>query len=157
MITSPYVFGIKILSSELESLMSDVEKHASAIVQNSDSIKTTVKNAVPRMKGDFNVDICENDFEIIVVADIPGAEKENVSVNLLNDKTLSIKTKFDESTQDCRGTYHLRERRCEAGERTIILPKAVSSEGAKASFKNGIMEITLPKTQKETGISIPVE
>ncbi|MDO5845133.1 MAG: Hsp20/alpha crystallin family protein [Methanocorpusculum sp.] len=154
---TPYAFSFGFLGSEIDSLLSEMEQRASALVPSSDSIKTAVKNAVPRFMGDFNVDICENDSDIIVVADIPGVEKENISVNLLNENTLVIKTKFDNVVENTQGTYHLRERRCEAGERTIVIPKAVTSDGAKASFKNGIMEITLPKTEKDNGTSIQIE
>lgn len=154
---TPYVFSFGLLGSELDSLFAEMEQRASALVPSTDNIKSAVKNVVPRIMGDFNVDICENDTDIVVVADIPGAEKENVSVNLLNENTLVIKTKIDNVVEDNQGTYHLRERRCEAGERTIILPKSVTSDGAKASFKNGIMEVSLPKTQKDTGTQILIE
>mgnify|MGYP001768003363 CR=1 FL=1 len=105
------------------------------------------------------MDLCETPGEIIITCDLPGIEKEDVSVKLLNESSLLIKTKYDRevSQTDASGIYHLRERRTGAGERIIHLPAEVSAKGAKASFKNGIVEITLQKTAQDIGVPIDIE
>ena len=153
----PFSFGT--LGSELDTFFSEMEGRAENLASRSESLKTIAKNAVPRITGDFHVDLCETPGEIIITCDLPGIEKEDVSVKLLNESSLLIKTKYDRevSQTDASGIYHLRERRAGAGERVIRLPAEVSAEVAKASFKNGIMEITLQKTAQDTGVPIDIE
>ncbi|MDO9522092.1 MAG: Hsp20/alpha crystallin family protein [Methanocorpusculum sp.] len=154
-----YPFSFGTIGSELDTFFSEMEERAESFASHSDSIKTMAKNAIPRITGDFYVDLCETPSEIIITCDLPGIEKEDVSVKLLNETTLQIKTKYDRdvSNTDASGIYHLRERRSGAGERIIRLPVEVIAEGAKASFKNGIMEITLPKSVKDPGVPIEIE
>ena len=151
-----YPFNFGSIGSDIDEFFSEMEQRLNT---NSDSIKSAVKNVVPRITGDFHVDLCETDSSIIVTCDLPGIEKEDISVKLLNDNTLQIKTKYesDDTKTDEAGTYHMRERRNGAGQRTIRLPADVAKEGVKASFKNGIMEITLPKVVKEDGVIINIE
>ncbi len=153
----PLSFGT--LGSELDTLFSEMEERAETLAARSESLKTIAKNAVPRLTGDFHVDLCETPTEIIITCDLPGIEKQDVSVKLLNETSLQIKTTYDRevSKTDSSGIYHLRERRSGSGERIIHLPAEVLSEGAKASFKNGIMEITLPKAVKDPGVPIEIE
>jgi len=151
-----YPFNFGSIGSDIDEFFSEMEQRLNT---NSDSIKSAVKNVVPRITGDFHVDLCETDSSIIVTCDLPGIEKEDISVKLLNDNTLQIKTKYesDDTKTDEAGTYHMRERRNGAMQRTIRLPADVAKEGVKASFKNGIMEITLPKVVKEDGVIINIE
>ncbi|MDO5845292.1 MAG: Hsp20/alpha crystallin family protein [Methanocorpusculum sp.] len=152
----PYGFSFSSIGSEIDALFSEMEARAAECIPQSRSIKTAVKNAVPRITGNFHVDMCETENEIIIVCDLPGVEKSDVSIRLINPTTLVIKT--DIITESItNGTYHLQERRAESGQRTIILPAKVNPEEAKASFRNGIMEITLPKAEPEEGIKIAVE
>lgn len=153
----PFSFGT--LGSELDTFFSEMEGRAENLVSRSESLKTIAKNTVPRITSDIHIDLCETPAEIIITCDLPGIEKEDVSVKLLNESSLLIKTKYDRevSQTDACGIYHLRERRSGAGERIVRLPAEVSAEGAKASFKNGIVEITLQKTAQDDGIPIDIE
>jgi len=154
---SPFSFGT--LGSELDTLFSEMEERAENLASRSESLKTIAKNAVPRITGDFHIDLCETPAEIIITCDLPGIAKQDVSVKLLNETSLQIKTTYERavSETDASGVYHLRERRSGSGERIIHLPAEVIAEGAKASFKNGIMEITLPKAVKDPGVPIEIE
>lgn len=154
---SPFSFGT--LGSELDALFSEMEERAENLASRSESLKTIAKNAVPRITGDFHVDLCETPTEIIITCDLPGIEKQDVSIKLLNETSLQIKTTYDQevSETDVSAIYHLRERRSGLGERIIHLPAEVSAEGAKASFKNGIVEITLQKAVKDPGVPIEIE
>ena len=156
MALTPYPFSFGDLGSRLDELISGVEKQASGFVPRTEAIRTVVKNTVPHLTGNFNVDVYENENDIVVLCDLPGFEKEQISVRLVNETTLSVTTEAG-SAEDVFGTCHLRERRLDAGKRTIILPAAVSTDGARATFKNGIMEIILPKINQDLGTSIPIE
>lgn len=165
MILDPYAINFGYLGTSLDLLLSELREHAANYIpttenikNNAEIVKSNVVNTVPRIIGDFNVDLCETDSSIIVVCDIPGVDKDNISVKLLNENTLNIETKCDNSADEYTlGRYHLRERRTESGHRTIRLPVGVTAEGARASFKNGIMEVTLPKLEVDKGVSIEIE
>lgn len=158
----PYQFNFTSLGSELDSLFAEMEARASALMNQSgvSALPAAVKSGNYCMFGsDFHVDLCENENEIIVVTDLPGIAKENISVKLLNPETLLIRTEQQMQAEEegAEGTYHLRERKLGSMQRSIHLPAAVKSEGAKASFKNGVMEITLQKDTAEEGTSIDIE
>lgn len=92
-----------------------------------------------------SVDVYEKDNQIVVTAEIPGMSKKDVEVDL-TDSTLTIRgTKKKEEEIKDKGYYHS-ERSYGAFARTISLPAEVKAEGAKASFKEGVLEVRLPKT-----------
>ncbi len=156
MAITPYTFSFGSLGSSIDSLITEMEARAFAAVPKPETIKTTVKNTVPRITGNFNVDVTEVDDALIVTCDLPGFEKSDVSIRLINPETLVIKTQVCSETV-FTGTYHLRERRTDAGQRTILLPMGVTAEGAKATFRNGILELVLPKVKPEEGEEIQIE
>ena len=157
----PYQFSFTSLGNELDSLFAEMEARACALMNQSgaSTLPAAVKSGNYSVFGsDFHVDLCENENEIIVVTDLPGVEKENISIKLLNPETLMIRTEQQSETEEgTEGTYHLRERKAGSMQRDIHLPAAVQAEGAKASFKNGVMEITLQKEKAEEGTSITIE
>ena len=157
-----YHFNFTSLGSELDSLFAEMEARATSLMNQSwaSALPAAVKSGKYCIFGsDFHVDLCENENEIIVVTDLPGIAKENISVKLLNPETLLIRTEQQMQAEEERaeGTYHLRERKLGSMQRSIHLPVAVKPEGAKASFKNGVMEITLLKDTAEEGTSIDIE
>ncbi|MDR3102177.1 MAG: Hsp20/alpha crystallin family protein [Methanocalculaceae archaeon] len=108
---------------------------------------------------DFHVDLCKNRNDIIVVTDPPSISKEDISIHLLNPETLIIKIEQHaelERTGEKR-IYHLRECRLGSMQRCIHLPAAVKTEREKASFKNGVMELTLQKGKAVGDINIDIE
>lgn len=160
----PYQFNFGTLGNEIDALFAEMEARASTLMSQaagSAALPGKVRcSSLPGFDNDFHIDVCENENDIIVVTDLPGIEKEDISVKLLNPETLLIKTEQHETCEniDDAGTYHIRERRLGSMQRSIRLPAAVETEGAKASFKNGVMEIRLPKVQKtEVGVDIRIE
>lgn len=114
--------------------------------------------------GGFQVDVTEDENGVIVTADMmPGIEKENISMELVSPRALEItcerkeeremKSAEDEET----GKYFLHERRYGSMSRVVPLPKAVNPEGAKASFRNGVLEVRLPVSALETQRRIAIE
>jgi HSP20 family protein len=101
-------------------------------------------------------DIIETDDSIIVNLVLPGIKKEDVKINLTENK-LKVKAKF-EFEQKMGGSYvTLADRRSGMIRRTVRLPKKVIVEEAKAEFKNGILKVEIPKQEKEEGINIEIE
>jgi HSP20 family protein len=111
---------------------------------------------VPAVR-DFRVDVRDHEDEVIVVADLPGVEKENVSVRLIDPQHLEIMSVRRGETEEEARDFFMRERVYGQMSRTVMLPAEVIEEGAAASFKNGVLEVRLKKAPVETGTTIPID
>ncbi len=101
------------------------------------------------------VDVYETDQDLVVKAELPGVKKENLEVSI-RDNALYIKGEKKEEKEEKTETYHRVERVYGRFERTIPLPTDVKLESAKAEFKDGVLEIRIPKAEgaKEKKIEI---
>jgi HSP20 family protein len=107
---------------------------------------------------DFRVDVLEHDNEVIVTVDLmPGVGKEDISLGLPNPRALEISVEKKTEEEKEAENYYLRERSYGAARRIVPLPADVTIEGAKASFRNGVLEVHLKKTGKEAGKKISIE
>jgi HSP20 family protein len=112
---------------------------------------------MPALRGEFRVDVREHDDEIIVVADLPGVEKEDVTISLVNPSTLEISSEKKAEKEEKEEGYYMRERVYGSLCRTVALPHDVTDAGSTASFKNGVLEIRLKKTEVQRGSVIKLE
>ncbi len=95
---------------------------------------------------------------LVVRADVPGLEPKDIEVSLLHD-VLSIKGERKSEKEVKREDYLRREVSYGAFERRMSLPQGAATDKVKASFKNGVIEITIPLA-KEIGakrIALEVE
>ena len=94
------------------------------------------------------VDIYEEGKEVVVKAEIPGMKKSDISVDIDENRITISGEKKQEKKVD-KKDYHRVE--CSYGSfcRSFRLPDTVNSDKAKASFKDGILEIRIPKSGKE--------
>ena len=93
------------------------------------------------------VDIFEEGNDVVVKAELPGMKKEDLDVNLTDDTiTVSGEKKKEEKIE--KKDYYRVERSYGSFTRSFRLPKEVQSDKAKASFKDGILEIRVPKTEE---------
>ena len=102
------------------------------------------------------VDVKEEDNNVIVTADMPGINKDDVDITVRDD-TLEINAKRSEESETEEKGYYRHERTYRAFSRTIPLPASVNEEGASAKLENGVLKITLPKTEEEKESKIKVE
>lgn len=93
------------------------------------------------------VDLIDRDEEILVRAEVPGVEKNDLNVDL-SGQLLTIHGERRHEEKEEEGEYFRAEIARGAFTRTIRLPEDVELEKAKAEFKDGILEIHLPKTHK---------
>ena len=92
-----------------------------------------------------NVDVIERDKEMVVRAEIPGVKKEDLEVSLSENRlTIKGSTRHEETKEE-EGKYTRRELSRGSFSRTVTLPSDVDGEKAKAEFKDGVLEMTLPK------------
>lgn len=104
----------------------------------------------------FDVDIYEDADNVIVKAEIPGMNKEDISVSLTED-TVTISGKKAEEKKVEKENYFRKEIRTGSFSRSFTLPCAVDKEKVKATYKNGILEIVLPKFEKEKEKEVKIE
>lgn len=101
------------------------------------------------------IDVCETDEEITVFADIPGVEKENIKLNATED---SLEIKAEKKEEEVKKVeYELRERKYLGFYRLINLPTKVDASKAKATYRNGVLEVRLPKIEAAKRVDVPVE
>jgi HSP20 family protein len=102
------------------------------------------------------VDLIERDNEVLVRAELPGVRKEEISISLTAD-SITIQAQSRQEEVDEKGDYRRREIRSNSFSRSLALPSEVDSEAAKASFKDGVLEISLPKAAVARGRQVPID
>jgi HSP20 family protein len=102
------------------------------------------------------LDLSETKDAYMIKAEIPGVEQKDLSVSL-QDQTLTIKGEKHKEKEEKDEKYHRIERSWGEFTRSIMLPGAAETEKVDATFKNGVLTITLPKTQAAKGTTIPVK
>ena len=108
----------------------------------------TRNNSVKVMK----TDIQEKDDKYILDMDLPGYDKEDIKAQLKDGYlTISAQKNTSNDEKDEEGNYIRRERYCGKCSRSFYVGDSIKEEDIKASFNNGILELTFPKEvpQKE--------
>ncbi|GAB4352514.1 MAG: hypothetical protein Kow0099_36740 [Candidatus Abyssubacteria bacterium] len=93
------------------------------------------------------VNVVETKDDIVITADLPGLTEKDIEVTILGD-TLTIKGEKKREEKQEEVSYHIFERSYGAFQRRIWLPAQVKDDKAKASFKNGVLEIRVPKKEE---------
>jgi HSP20 family protein len=91
------------------------------------------------------VDIYDTDEALILKAELPGFAKDDVSVEL-KDNTLTLKGQRKHETEMKDEQYVRRERMYGGFQRTFMLPSPVDQEKVTATYKDGVLELRLPKS-----------
>jgi HSP20 family protein len=102
------------------------------------------------------IDVWAGETGLKLFAEIPGVEKTDLEVTVVDD-TLTLKGSRAPEALAQGESYHRRERGTGKFVRTIQLPFKVESDDVKASFKNGVFEIELPRAKSELPRKIAVE
>jgi len=102
-----------------------------------------------------SVDIFEEKGDMVIKAEIPGMNKEDVNVSITeNTVTISGEKKQEEKVE--KKDYYRVERNYGSFCRSFQLPENVDSDKAKASFKGGVLEVRLPKTKEGKQKKVPI-
>lgn len=111
------------------------------------SLTASKKSAQVKDEGHLTVDVYQTDDDIVIRSTIAGAKIEDIDIQVTKD-TITIKgTRKAEEQVHTEGFFH-RELYWGAFSRAVILPVDVDPEGARASYKNGILTVRLPKLEK---------
>ena len=104
--------------------------------------------AAQNFVGNVNVDILQNDKFVMVKADLPGMEKDKIDIVLDNERFLKISGAREIiKSQESPGVFK-QERFSGNFSKAVELPCEVMSTGINATYKDGVLEITIPKKVK---------
>lgn len=137
---------------ELENYFNKLQRHGQWPAAGSDSGELTIPDWSPK------VDIKETNESYLIKAELPGVDKKNVSVTLEHDVlTIRGEKRFEKEFDDEK-THRVE---CSYGSfvRSFSLPEAVEDEHVTAKFKDGILNLVIPKSSsaKQKSIEINVE
>ena len=94
-----------------------------------------------------SLEMSETKDNFVVKAEVPGIDVKDIGISLTGD-VLTIKGEKRQEKEEKEEDYHLVERSYGSFSRSVRLPAEVESDRIKASYKNGILNITLPKSEK---------
>lgn len=105
-----------------------------------------------------SVDVKESEGEFTIRAELPGVEEKDIEVTVTGD-SVTIKGEKNEEKEDKGESYYYMERSYGSFNRVIPLSAETDADKAQASFKNGVLNITIPKSQaaKEKGTKVPIK
>lgn len=102
------------------------------------------------------IDMYETDREVVVRAELPGIDPKDVDISI-SGNVLSLKGESKLEREVNEKDYYRRELRYGAFSRSITLPVDVKAEGAKATFRHGILEVRIPKAEEALPKTIKIE
>ncbi|MFK4477518.1 Hsp20/alpha crystallin family protein [Bacillus sp. RC206] len=103
----------------------------------------------------FPVDLYEVGDELVVTAELPGIQKEQIQIEIQSEYLkVSVKEDILEETEEVQTShnYYRRERSISEASRIIKLPYLINKKATKASYQNGVLEIRAPKLPQQHDI-----
>jgi HSP20 family protein len=102
-----------------------------------------------RQAADFGLplDVSENEDNFVIKASVPGVNPEDIEVTV-NGDVLTIRGEMKQEQEKNNERYHMRERRFGTFARSVSLPAAVKADQVEAEYHNGVLMLTLPKTEE---------
>lgn len=102
------------------------------------------------------VDLRETDKELILSATLPGMEKDDIDIDVTSDRiTISGERKVEEEKPG--ESYHLRQQSYGAFNVSYALPAEIKPDNVKATYRNGILEVTMPKAEVREAKKVTIE
>ena len=95
-----------------------------------------------------DTDVIETEREIRVVTEMPGLKRENIEVDVENNVLTIRGEKREERTEGEQGRFHLSERRYGTFTRSFVLPRDVDPDQIHAGFQDGVLTISIPKSER---------
>lgn len=102
------------------------------------------------------IDVYEEKDALIVKAELPGVDKKNIKVSV-SGENLILEAEMKKETEIRKENFYHAERRYGKIYRSIPIPVAVETKKIKASYKDGILTVKLPKKPEARGEEIPIE
>lgn len=112
-----------------------------------DRMFTDMENGEAR-RWNLALDVIERDDKYVLRANIPGIKPDEVKIEV-EDDVLTVSGEHEESEEERKGNYVRRERRYGSFSRSVTLPKGVTADEVEARIQDGVVEVSIPKPQKE--------
>ncbi len=93
------------------------------------------------------LDAWETDGELVYAFDLPGIPQDKISLEV-EDNLLTVSAERERSEEVARENYHRVERRFGTFTRTVGLPQGVAEDAIKATFRDGVLEVHVPKPEQ---------
>lgn len=109
--------------------------------------------------GAVPVDVVDEGDAFVVRADLPGYDTEDIDVQLVDERELTVSATSNQERESADGQYVQRERRQQSLSRAVRLPEAVDEAETTASYDNGVLTVRLAKvvhSEDDDGTDIPV-
>jgi HSP20 family protein len=103
-----------------------------------------------------SMDISETKDSLVVKVEVPGMDQKDIEISL-QENLLTIKGEKRQEKEEKDERYHRVERSYGAFTRSVRLPVGVDGSKVAATFKNGLLTVTLPKTPAAKGTTIPIK
>src|ERR1700749_2857570 len=110
---------------------------------------TTFRRWIPAM------DLVETDGAFVLKADLPGLTESDVNIEV-EENVLTISGERKSDPQDRRAGYYRVERSYGSFRRSLTLPEGVEAEAVKATFANGVLEVTVPKPVQQASPKVQI-
>lgn len=94
-----------------------------------------------------NIDVVENEKDIVVKAEIPGMNKDEIEITL-TEGLLTIAGEKKQEYEEKKENYHLIERKHGTFRRSIRLPGEVANDKIDATYKDGVLKVVVPKAEE---------
>ena len=102
------------------------------------------------------IDVADKDDAVVVRAEVPGCKAEDIDISVYGN-TLTISGEKKESKEEKEKGYYHMERSCGSFRRDLNLASDVDPDKIKAVCKEGVLTVTLPKTEKAKAVKIKVK
>jgi HSP20 family protein len=145
-----YLAAFKDLENRVESMFHNMWSNPFHHEKFPDTFSFSSLKEMPKM------DVVDRDKEIFVKAELPGFDKDDLDISIANNR-LVIKAKTCKEEKEEKGDYLKQEISKSEVYRSVLLSAEVEDENIKTSFKNGVLELTIPKQKKSQRKQIKVE
>ena len=103
-----------------------------------------------------SMDISETKDSLVVKVEVAGMDEKDIQISL-QENLLTVKGEKHQEKEEKEERYHRIERSYGAFTRSVRMPVAVDASRVTATFKNGLLTVTLPKTPAAKGTAIPIK
>lgn len=94
----------------------------------------------------MGIDLADREDEFVLTADVPGFDREDIDVRFADD-TLHITAEKERTVRDDEEHYLRNERAHRTMRRSVRVPGDVDEDAVEATYRNGVLTVTLPKTE----------
>jgi HSP20 family protein len=102
------------------------------------------------------VNLIDREDELVIEAELPNVSKDDLEISM-SENTVTIKASTRKEVEEEKGDYHHQEISTRSYSRVLPLPAAVESDQARAELADGMLTLTLPKSEQSKRVKIEVK